>query len=282
MNRERAKPFHDIVSTVPGIITNNRIGGGYAGDTETPEQFVPITGYKGDWETSMTIGGNWGYVTEDMKRLKPTSDLIRKLADICSKGGNFLLNVGPRKDGTIDEGMAERLREMGRWVSANADSIYGTTAGPFRRLSWGCATRKGDKLYLHVFEWPKDGKLRVPLSNRPRSARLLANPSASLKTTTEANRVVIDVPTTPVDPADTVVVLEIEGEPVVPPLPTSGATATASTTAEGNIAAHVFDGSGSKRWLAPKSEKSAQLDIPSRNPPPSAATVSTSPTSGHA
>jgi alpha-L-fucosidase len=266
MNRERAKPLHDIVAKVPGIITNNRLGGGYAGDTKTPEQFVPIAGYKGDWETCMTIGVNWGYVTEDMKRLKPTADLIRKLADICSKGGNFLLNVGPRKDGTIDEGMAERLREMGRWVSANAESIYGTTAGPFRRLSWGCATRKGNKLYLHVFDWPKDGKLRVPLANRPLSARLLTDPTSPLKTSAEGNRIVIDVPAAPVDPTNTVVILEIEGEPVVPPLPTIGATATASATDKGNNAAHVFDGTGDKRWLAPKSEKSSRLEITLKEP----------------
>ncbi|MBN8459365.1 MAG: alpha-L-fucosidase [Verrucomicrobia bacterium] len=261
MNVARAKPLHDIVATVPGIITNNRLGGGYGGDTKTPEQFVPITGYKGDWETCMTIGNNWGYVTEDMKRLKPSADLIRKLADICSKGGNFLLNVGPRKDGTIDEGMAGRLLEMGKWVSANGESIYGTTAGPFRRLSWGCATRKGNTLYLHVFDWPKDGKLRVPLENRAVSAHLLTSPASRLKTASEPGRITIDVPATPADPADTVVVLTIEGSPDVPGLPTLGATATASAADGKNIASNVFDGTGEKRWLAPKTEKSATLEI---------------------
>lgn len=261
MNRDRAKPLHGIVAKVPGIITNNRLGGGYSGDTKTPEQFVPITGYKGDWETCMTIGGNWGYVTEDMKRLKPSSDLIRKLADICSKGGNFLLNVGPCKDGTIDEGMAGRLREMGTWVSANGESIYGTTAGPFRRLSWGCATRKGDRLYLHVFNWPTDGKLRVPLNNRAISAHLLTSPAAPLRTASDPNRITIDVPPSASHPADTVVVLKIEGEPVVPPLPTTGASATATATDGRNAAANVLDGTGEKRWLAPKSEKSATLEI---------------------
>lgn len=261
MNAARAKPLHDIVATVPGIITNNRLGGGYGGDTKTPEQFVPITGYKGDWETCMTIGNNWGYVTEDMKRLKPSADLIRKLADICSKGGNFLLNVGPRKDGTIDEGMAGRLLEMGKWVSANGESIYGTTAGPFRRLSWGCATRKGNTLYLHVFDWPKDGKLHVPLKNRVVSAHLLTSPASKLKAASEPGRITIDVPATPVDPVDTVVVLTIDGNPDVPGLPTLGATATASATDGKNIASNVFDGTGEKRWLAPKKEKSATLEI---------------------
>jgi alpha-L-fucosidase len=261
MTAERAKPLADIVRQVPGIITNNRLGGGYSGDTHTPEQFVPITGYPGDWETCMTIGGNWGYVTDDMKRLKPTADLIRKLADICSKGGNFLLNVGPKPDGTIPDGMIERLREMGRWVRANADSIYGTRAGPFSRLSWGCATRKDDKLYLHVFDWPKDGKLRVPLENQAKAAWLLASPETKLAVSSQAGRLIIDLPAQAPDPVDSVVVLQLEGEPAVPTLPTAGATVTASASQPNHPAANVLDGTGAKRWFAPKETKDATLEI---------------------
>ena len=261
MTKERAKPFADTIRQIPGIITNNRLGGGYAGDTSTPEQFVPVTGYPGDWETCMTIGNNWGYTTSDMAKLKPASDLIRKLADICSKGGNFLLNVGPKPDGTIPDGMIERLRETGKWVHANAESIYGTKAGPFSRLSWGCATRKGDKLYLHVFEWPRDGVLKVPLNNKPAGAWLLAAPDKPLQVTAAENRISIHVPENAINPANTVVVLRIEGEPSVPPLPTAGASATASATATGSIPAHVLDGTGDKRWFAPKETKEANLDL---------------------
>jgi alpha-L-fucosidase len=261
MDQKRAKPLNDIVKTVPGIITNNRLGGGYNGDTHTPEQFVPVTGYPGDWETCMTIGYNWGYVTADMDRLKPASDLIRKLADICSKGGNFLLNVGPKPDGTIPDGMIERLREAGRWVSANAESIYGTSAGPFHRLSWGCATRKGDKLYLHVFKWPQDGKLRVPLKNQAKFASLLAKPAGKLTVTAESQRLIIDLPAQAPDPVDSVVVLQIEGEPDVPALPTAGAAVTASASQPNQPVANVFDGTGAKRWFAPKDVKEATLNI---------------------
>jgi len=261
MTKERAKPLNDIVKTVPGIITNNRLGGGYNGDTHTPEQFVPVTGYPGDWETCMTIGYHWGYVTADMDHLKPASDLIRKLADICSKGGNFLLNVGPKPDGTIPDGMIERLRETGKWVSANAESIYGTSAGPFHRLSWGCATRKGDKLYLHVFKWPQDGKLRVPLKNQAKSAWLLAKPAGKLTVTAESQRLVIDLPAQALDPVNSVVVLQIEGEPEVPALPTAGATVTASASQPNQPVSNVFDGTGAKRWFAPKDVKEATLNI---------------------
>ncbi len=266
MTRERAKPLHDIVKQVPGIITNNRLGGGYSGDTKTPEQFVPITGYPGDWETCMTIGNNWGYVTDDMNRLKPATDLIRKLADICSKGGNFLLNVGPRPDGTIPEGMIERLRETGKWVAANAEAIYGTRGGPFSRLSWGCATRKDDRLYLHVFKWPDDGVLRVPLNNPAKRAWLLRDPSQPLAVHSANGRISITVPEKAADPANTVVVLQIDGEPSVPPLPTAGATITASATAGGSSPAHALDGTGDKRWLAPKDAKTAHLDLTLREP----------------
>jgi alpha-L-fucosidase len=205
-------------------------------------------------------------VDADMKNLKPTSDLIRKLADICSKGGNFLLNIGPRKDGTIPDGMVDRLTEMGKWVRKNQESIYSTSAGPFSHLSWGCATRKGDKLYLHVFEWPEDGVLRVPLNNTVKGAWLLTSPSEGLQTSAGKNRISIRVPARPVDEADTVVVLQIEGEPSVAPLPTAGATVIASSSDGSNVAANVLDGTGEKRWIAPKSEKSAQLEITLKEP----------------
>ena len=131
-----------LLKLQPGIITNNRLGGGYRGDTETPEQYIPATGYPGrDWETCMTMNDTWGYKSYD-HNWKTTETLIRNLVDIARKGGNYLLNVGPTSEGHIPEPRVERLREVGKWMKVNGEAIYATTASPFKRLPWGRCTKK--------------------------------------------------------------------------------------------------------------------------------------------
>ena len=110
MNKERAEKLLPLLKLKPGIIHNNRLGGGYKGDTETPEQFIPATGYPGrDWETCMTMNDTWGYKSYD-HNWKSTETLIRNLVDIASKGGNYLLNVGPTSEGLIPAPSVERLK----------------------------------------------------------------------------------------------------------------------------------------------------------------------------
>ncbi len=178
-SKERADLFRPLLSLRPGLITNNRLGGGYPGDTDTPEQFIPATGIPGrDWEVCMTMNDTWGYKSDD-HNWKSSQDLIRKLVDIVSKGGNFLLNVGPTAEGEIPAESIDRLRAVGRWMKTNGEAIYGTVASPFSRLPWGrCTTkRRGEAatLYLHVFDWPSNGRLLVEGLRSPiTSARLLA------------------------------------------------------------------------------------------------------------
>lgn len=137
------------------IIMNNRLGNGILGDTETPEQTIPATGFPGrDWETCMTINDTWGYKSTD-HNFKSTETLLTNLIDIASKGGNYLLNVGPDAQGVIPGPEVDRLAEIGAWLKRNGRSIYGTSASPYRRLPFkGRATVKGNSLFLHVFEAP--------------------------------------------------------------------------------------------------------------------------------
>jgi alpha-L-fucosidase len=123
MTPERAAMLADLLALKPGIITNNRLGGGYKGDTETPEQHIPATGYPGrDWETCMTMNDTWGFKSYD-NNWKPTQTLIRNLCDIASKGGNYLLNVGPTSEGEIPAPSVERLAEVGKWMQVNGAAI---------------------------------------------------------------------------------------------------------------------------------------------------------------
>lgn len=260
MTPQRARPLADLLKLRPGIVTNNRLGGPFSGDHATPEQFVPVTGFPGDWETCMTMNDHWGYNAQD-KHWKSSADLIRKLAEVASKGGNFLLNVGPTADGEIPPESISRLREIGQWLKVNGESIYSTSRGPFSGLSYGYATRRDNRLYLHVTRWPSGGLLRVPLLNAGLKAYLLARPQEPLSATREENRWAIKVPDAAPDAVDTVVVLQLDCEPAVAPPITSGATAIASESADGTSPEFVFDGTNAKRWRAKPETKSAWIEV---------------------
>jgi len=213
MTPERASRFMPIVQQYPDLILNNRLGGGMGGDLETPEQHIPATGIPGkNWETCMTINDTWGFKTND-HNWKSTKTLVRNLIDIASKGGNYLLNVGPTSMGQIPEPSVKRLEEIGAWMRVNGEAIYGTSASPFKNISWGRCTRKVEDgkvlLYLHVFDFPDNGMLTIPgLAGKIYKAYPLSNKNELLKVTVDGNNPEIDLNPVIRDNYATVIVVE--------------------------------------------------------------------------
>jgi len=217
MTDEYAQKLQAVLALQPNIITDDRLKRpNFAGDYKTPEQKIPkpeeLDGR--DWETCMTMNGTWGYKSYDNK-WKSTETLIHNLVDIASKGGNYLLNVGPTAEGTFPQGSIDGLKGIGAWMKVNGEAIYATKASPFGGLPWGRCTKKQQGgntiLYLSVFDWPKDGRLALPpMKGDVVKATLLAN-AAPLKTATADTGVVINVPDKPLDTIATVIKLEVKG-----------------------------------------------------------------------
>ena len=208
----------------PNIIMNNRL---YAfeknsqytranGDLVTPEQHIPETGFKGmDWESCMTMNGTWGYSRNNQNWRTPR-ELIRNMADIVSKGGNYLLNVGPMGDGTVPARSVELMHSIGQWMRVNGESIYGTRANTIGGVAWGRITSRPGRYYLHVFNWPSGNRLHVPLAPAPGSvprAWFLADSSRRELPISAGNKGIdIDVSNAAFrDKDNTVIVLDAQG-----------------------------------------------------------------------
>ncbi|MDD4193006.1 MAG: alpha-L-fucosidase, partial [Mangrovibacterium sp.] len=231
---ECGKELYDYLKDLqPDLIINNRVDKGrtdetgllkdsiFYGDFGTPEQKIPPTGLPGtDWESCMTMNDHWGYNKYD-QNWKSTSDLIRNLVDIVSKGGNFLLNAGPTAEGLFPEASITRLKEIGEWMNVNGESVHGANAGPFaKELIWGKCTQKskGNKttLYLHIFNWPDDGQLIIPgLENKILKTHALYDKSAVLQAEKKEKAIIIDVQNVKQSEYATVIAMEIKGEPAI-------------------------------------------------------------------
>ncbi len=218
----------------PRLLVNDRANIG--GDFQTPEQFVPATGFVDKagrpaiWEATMTISTGhgsfaptawWGYDRQETV-FKPADELLQKLIDIASKGGNLILNIGPRPDGTIRPEETERLAAIGRWMSRYGEAIYGTSASPFRLLPFfGRITQKGSRLYVHLFDWPEDHRLVLPgLKTAIVRAYSMREPSATLAVHRPPGSAdaLIDLPVEAPDPLAGVIVVELAGPAQVEPI----------------------------------------------------------------
>jgi alpha-L-fucosidase len=217
MTDEFAEKLKSVLKLQPMIITNDRLKRpNFPGDYKTPEQKIPnLSELDGkDWETCMTMNGTWGYKSWDDK-WKSTETLVHNLIDIASKGGNYLLNVGPKADGTFPQQSVDLLKGIGDWIKVNSESIYGTTASPFAPVSWGRITKKENKgntiLYLHVFDWPKDGKLITPALNNSLVSVSLLGSKEKIKAKSENGVYEIKLPDNAPNKIASVIRLEVKG-----------------------------------------------------------------------
>jgi alpha-L-fucosidase len=218
MTDDAATSLQSLLALQPNIITNDRLKRpNFPGDHKTPEQRIPnLKDLDGtDWETCMTMNGTWGYKSYDHNYKTPQT-LIRNLVDIASKGGNFLLNVGPTAEGEFPQESIHILSEMGKWMKVNGEAIYGSKASPWGLFEWGRCTRKdtknGTSLYFSVFDWPADGKLTVSdFSNPVVSSKLLADGSRIKATVSKDKVLTIQLPANAPDPVASVIRVDVRG-----------------------------------------------------------------------
>ncbi len=201
----------------PSCLINSRIGHGQGDYVQTGDNAIPIQVYtkEGKWEVPATLNDTWGFKKAD-HNWKDPRDLVAKLADIVSKGGNYLLNVGPTAEGVIPQASQDILRTIGKWTSVNGESIYGTSPSPFYfpDITWR-ATVKPGKLYLHILNWPGTSFRFEGLESQVTRAYFLAT-KARVPFKRAGSALEFTLPEKAVDPYDTVLVLDLaDREPKV-------------------------------------------------------------------
>jgi alpha-L-fucosidase len=221
MTKQQSEELATLVRQLqPDCLVSGRVGNG-AGDYDSVgDNQISVGKVSRDWETPVTLNDTWGFKKDDHNWKSPAI-LIRQMVQVISRGGNYLLNVGPTAEGVIPAESVKRLAEVGRWLTANNEAVYGNGPSPFTyELPWGLITTKPGKLYLHVFDWPQKELVLYGLKNKLHGAYLLAN-KQKLKFTERAdkgldhNALRIDVPALAPDRHDSIIVLDIKEEPLV-------------------------------------------------------------------
>jgi alpha-L-fucosidase len=211
--RKRGQEIVDMIHTLqPGCLINNRLGG-IGADYGTPEQEIPGAAQSSAFEVCMTLNNSWGYNRNDHHWKDPKS-VVFNLCDTVSKGGNYLLNVGPTAEGLFPDESVRILRAVGKWLDVNGEAIYGAGAGPDMRWQEDIkmVTTKPGLLYLHVFDWPKDQKVfYFDFRHRFKKAYLLADSEhRALAVDVYRRSLMIHVPAQAPDPINSIVVVQYD------------------------------------------------------------------------
>jgi alpha-L-fucosidase len=217
ISKEQSRELVDLVHKLqPDCLVSGRVGNGLGDYDSAGDNQISVGQVRRDWETPVTMNDTWGFKKDDLN-WKPTAVLIQQMVQVSSRGGNYLLNVGPTSEGLIPQPSVERLGEVGEWLKINKDAVYGTRPSPFQyELPWGIITTKPNKMYLHVFRWDKQLTL-FGLKNKVRKASLLAG-KKKLKFT-QTNDAALDhyaltlqLPAGEADKNDSVIELDLEGD----------------------------------------------------------------------
>jgi alpha-L-fucosidase len=207
---EQSRSLVDFVHELqPDCLVNGRIGNTLGDYAEARDNAYPDAAVDADWETPATLNDTWGFKTHD-HNWKSVQQLIRTLVDVTSKGGTYLLNVGPTAEGIIPQPSVDRLTAVGAWLRRNGEAVFGTRPGPMQGVDWGRSTLRAGKVYLHVLDWPANGQIVVSAFNGARVRASLLAGGAPLNVRQTMETCVILGPTDPPDPIDTVIVLETD------------------------------------------------------------------------
>jgi alpha-L-fucosidase len=205
-----------VLKFQPDCLVSGRIGNGVADYESLGDNQLPAGRIEGAWETPATLNDTWGYKKDD-RHWKSSADLIRAIVDLSSRGVNYLLNIGPTGIGVVPTQSVKRLKEIGRWMSVNGESIYGTTGSPFPcDFDWGRITVKGKKMFLHFYQWPRKTFTLYGLESSVRCIKLLADLASPIAfrqwvdNAKELHVLEIDLPKKRFDKVASVVVLELK------------------------------------------------------------------------
>ncbi|AKD05683.1 alpha-L-fucosidase [Pontibacter korlensis] len=213
--KELRRQLHEWV---PGVILNARMKG--YGDYKTPEQGVPVIQPDGPWELCLTINDSWGYQGHD-QNYKSTRQLLRIFTEVIGMGGNLLLDVGPKEDGTIPKPQEERLREIGKWIKKHEEAVYPTVAGLPLGHFYGPTTLSKDKktIFLYQYDIPRDKIYLKGVRNKIKQIRVVGQEGNIAYTRNGGAHwvnipgvLLIDVPQNMLDEYTTVIAVELEGE----------------------------------------------------------------------
>jgi len=212
MTKAQTKQFIDELRVLqPNSLFSSLVGQGLGDYRDFGDSEVPPAPIQGAWESIYTHNDSWGYIKHDMN-FKSSAEIIRLLANVASKGGNLMLNIGPDGNGSIPPYSAKYLRETGEWLQKNGESIYSTTYGFIPAQPWGVTTSKPGKLFLHVLNKPENEKLLVPgFTNKVSNVYALED-KRKVTWNKEGDDIFIHIPPSKDSNPNTVFVIEYEGQ----------------------------------------------------------------------